>query len=737
MKPLIEGILAGAYGVLSEAVSCHVVEERNGQFELEMVYPVDGAVYDKLQVDRIIRAKPNETASDQMFRIYKISVPFNGMVTVNAHHISYDLTGIPVKPFTATGVANALNGLVSNAMLSSNFTVWTDLTNTTSQFNLETMGSFREWLGGTDGSVLDTFGGEYEWDNFDVKLHAQRGSDNHVRIAYGKNLTDLNKTSTVESMYTGVVGYWANEETTVYGNIQYASAYTAYPGTSTSGNIQYSSDSVVLEPGNYENADQFILLQRIKAVDFSGEFETKPTVAQLNEKAQFYITSNGYGIPKLTVKASFVPLWDTEEYKDIAPLEHVSLCDIVTVYHPKYEVDITTKVIRTDFDVLQERYISITLGDVTLNLNDTINRRISNSLSAVNAGITKANASINNLNTSVTTLNNNVSTLNTDVSTLNTDVTAINTALAKGLDLSSVLFFGDSFTQGYGLDNPNSQTYCAFFASLMGITRFQRFGGGGCGFSHVSASLNMNLLQYWNSVKSQIRTDTKTVFLMAGYNDKDQTDANIATGMGNLKDAIKSLLPNAKIVYMFNPTPSVTKRATVESCYFYARRNEFITIHSYWWQLFQTSEYQSDYVHPKDTANNTIAKMLRTQLLGGTPHHSFTLQINSNIYLDAIDDKVVVRVTYAKDNSSRAANIGSFPSWFATGWNSSRTGPDRTYTISAPINDSTGANHCFLLMGANSSSIFACSMRNISTPSAWSSGTMNVVQEYSALDLLG
>ena len=716
MKPLIEGILAGTYGVLSEAVSCHVTEERNGGYELEMVYPVDGAVYDKLQVDRIITAKPNETASNQMFRIYKISVPFNGMVTVNAHHISYDLTGIPVAPFTATGASNALSGLVSHALLSSEFTVWTDLTNTTSQFTLSPMGSFREWLGGADGSILDTFGGEFEWDNYDVKLHAQRGTDTHVRIAYGKNLTDLNKINSVESMYTGVVGYWANDTTTVYGDIQYANAYTAYPGTSTSGNIQFSSDSVILEPGNYENADQFILLQRIKSVDFTSEFDEQPTVAQLNAKARSYITSNGYGSPKLTVKASFVPLWDTEEYKDIAPLEHVSLCDIVTVYHPKYNVDITTKVIKTDFDVLQERYNSIVLGDVTINLNDTINRRINSSLSSVNTNISKVNSSIN---------------------TLNADVEDITAELAKTLDYSSVLFFGDSFTQGYGLTNPDSQTYCAFFASLMGITRYQRFGGGGCGFAHVSASLNMNLTQYFNSVKSQINTDTKMVFLMAGYNDKDQSDTDIGTGMQNLNNAIKAYLPDAKIVYMFNPTPSVTKRTTVESCYFYARRNEFITIHSYWWQLFQTSEYQSDYVHPKDTANNTIARMLRTQLLGGTPHHNFTLQINSNIYLDAIDDKVVVRVTYAKSNSQRADNIGSFPSWIATGWNASRTGPDRTYTISAPINDSTGANHCFLLMGANSSSIFACSMRNIVDSTAWSSGTMNVVQEYSALDLLG
>lgn len=341
-------------GRLAETISCSVKEVRNGAYELTMVYPASGALYKYLKNDLIIVAKPNETSSNQPFRIKKISSAFNGNVTIYAQHVSYDLSGIPVGECTATGCANALNALVNNSLVSNPFNVWTDVTNTTSQFKVFPVGSFKSWLGGREGSFLDVFSGpgtgEFEWNWYQVKFHLHRGADNGVRVEYGKNLTSASKENSVENFATGVIAYWANDESSVRSDIKYA-------------------DNI---GGVYP--------PRILVVDMSDKYESAPTKATLNNAAVTYINNNGIGSPKLTVKVSFIPLWNTEEYKSIAPLEHVSLCDTVTVYYPALDIDVKTKVIETDYNVLLERYNSVTLGDVTSTLSDTINSQISESI---------------------------------------------------------------------------------------------------------------------------------------------------------------------------------------------------------------------------------------------------------------------------------------------------------------------------------------------------------------------
>ena len=342
------------FGRLAETISCNVREERNGAYELNMTYPVSGALYSNLMTDMIIVAKPNETSSPQPFRIKKITTAFNGNVSIYAQHISYDLSGIPVKECTATGCANALNALINNSLILNPFHVQTDVTNTTTSFKVFPVGSFRSWLGGREGSILDRFSGpgtgEFEWDWFAVKFHLHRGADNGVRVEYGKNLTSASKEDSVENFATGVIAYWASEETSVRSDIQYAADVGGvYP-------------------------------PRILVVDMSDRYESAPTKATLNSAASTYVTSNGIGSPKLTVKVSFIPLWNTEEYKSVAPLEHVSLCDTVTVYYPKLGINIKTKVIETDYNVLLERYNSVTLGDATSNIAETISDQISASI---------------------------------------------------------------------------------------------------------------------------------------------------------------------------------------------------------------------------------------------------------------------------------------------------------------------------------------------------------------------
>ena len=345
------------YGQLAEALSCTVEEKRNGSYELEMEYPAEGIHFDELQVWRIILAKPNDTSQPQPFEIYNISDVMDGTVTVRAQHISYRLSGIPVEPFTATGIVSVMQGLLEHSQLSHPFTVWTDIDNTTTKYTLSVPKPFRECLGGSDGSILQTFSGsrgcEYEFDRFQVKLHAHRGRDNGVRIEYGKNLTNVQQETNISSVYTGVLAYWVDSQDNtnrVDGPIKFIENHLSYPR------------------------------ENVLILDASSEYQEKPTADQLGQYATEYATDNDVGSPSVNITASFEALWQTEEYKDIAPLERVSLCDTVTVWFPDLGIDATSQVIRTNYDVLAERYNEIELGDMQQSFSDSVGQTITDTI---------------------------------------------------------------------------------------------------------------------------------------------------------------------------------------------------------------------------------------------------------------------------------------------------------------------------------------------------------------------
>lgn len=340
--------LSNGIGRLADAIFCEVEEELNGMYELTLTYPKDGQYAQELTERRFILAKPNQTANPQPFRIYKVTKQMKKIV-VNAQHLSYDLNGFPVEPFTATGVVPTLTGMVSNSMMLNPFTTWTDISNSTSQYSQTIPQSFRERLGGVRGSILDTFGGEFEWDGYVVKLHAHRGSDNGVTIRYGKNLTDFDNERSNEAFYTGALAYWEKDDDVIYGSIQYITDHASYPN------------------------ERILILET--------DFDDPPTTGQLDNYAQDYIVNNNIGLPfRDNLKVNFVPLWQTEEYKNIAPLERVSLGDTVHVIYEDFNVSM--KVIHYYFDVLVERYTEMELGTKKASLAQTITDPIQSELNA-------------------------------------------------------------------------------------------------------------------------------------------------------------------------------------------------------------------------------------------------------------------------------------------------------------------------------------------------------------------
>ena len=347
MRPILYGAGETAFdhnglGILGECISCRVTQERTGVYELEMEYPVEGKHFPELALRRMILALPDKLSQPQPFRIYEISKPIGGVVTVYARHLCYDLMGIPVSPFTASSAAGAMIALGANAAVICPFEFWTDKS-TVASMTVSVPTTIWELLGGSQGGVLDVYGGEYEFDRWAVKLWKNRGYDRGVTIRYGKNLTALQQDENCEAVYTGVYPYWADQD----------------------GNLVTLPEKIVNASGEFG-------FTRIMTRDFSQEWEEAPTEDQLRSRTETYIKANSIGVPKVSLDVSFIPLEQTEEYKDIKLLEQVGLCDTVTVEFPKLGVSATAKCIKTVFDCLTERYDSLTLGDAKSTFTDAI-----------------------------------------------------------------------------------------------------------------------------------------------------------------------------------------------------------------------------------------------------------------------------------------------------------------------------------------------------------------------------
>ena len=261
---------------------------------------------------------------------------------IYAQHISYDLSGVTVSPFTAGSAAGAFTALKNNSTDNNPFSFQTDV-HTSGTMTVSVPSSARSLLGGQTGSFLDVYGGEYEWDRYTVKLLSQRGQNNGVTIRYGKNLTNLEQDENISSVATGVYPYWAGGD----------------------GELVTLPEKVVEAPGTYD-------FEYIIPLDLTADFENQPTADLLREKAEQYVEDNDIGVPSVSITVAFQPLEQTEEYKDIAMLEKVSLCDTVTVEYPTLGVSATAKCIKTVYDVLKGKYTSIDLGDAKSNLADTI-----------------------------------------------------------------------------------------------------------------------------------------------------------------------------------------------------------------------------------------------------------------------------------------------------------------------------------------------------------------------------
>lgn len=334
-------------GSLSECTLCEVTEERNGAFECTLKYPVTGRMFAELKNERLIKAKPNDTSKEQLFRIYRITTPINGIVTIYAQHISYDLSNIAELMWSSAMISPslAMSRLFTKTATTHKFKCSTDFSSA-KPFSVSKPKSVRACLGGSEGSMLDLWGGEYEWDNFKVILHTKRGKDNGVVIEYGKNLTDMEQDNDFTDVYTDIL------------------PYAVFSDESTEKVVTLSEVTLPIVDTP--------LRSKTLIKDFTEYFEDKASINEnsLRNKAKNFIKANPLGVETPTLTVAFEPLWKQPEYSAI--LERVSLCDTVTIRHSALGITAKSKVIKTVYDSLAEKYVSITLGTAKSNFVNTV-----------------------------------------------------------------------------------------------------------------------------------------------------------------------------------------------------------------------------------------------------------------------------------------------------------------------------------------------------------------------------
>ena len=329
-----EGVVPTSYGIgaLTDCIRCEVSEERNGKYEMTFVYPANGIHADQIQYGSFIKAKPNFTDDPQLFQVYKIGKTMNGQFTVYCQHVSYLLSGKVITSGTAGSCTAACTLLTASA---GGFTINTDK-NVSADFNITEPSSVRSWFGGKQGSLLDVYGTEWHYDNFTCSLKAHRGADRGVQIRYGKNLTQLSQEINMENLCTGIVPFCIDET-----------------GTKTIGTKVATGLSLDFD--------------RDKAVDFSDDvdFESAtPLLTQLATLASNYIANNNFTDVFNSITLDFVQLSDLTE--------RVDLCDTVHIYFDALGITASLKCVATTWDVLNERYISCTFGDMRTSIADTI-----------------------------------------------------------------------------------------------------------------------------------------------------------------------------------------------------------------------------------------------------------------------------------------------------------------------------------------------------------------------------
>lgn len=456
---------SGGIGRLTDAIECIVTEERNGTYELVLQYPEDGKHEKDITLNRIIWAKPSVYANEQPFRIYKIQKTLNKIFKVYAQHISYDLAYVSVTPCTGLSAADAMASMKSHSDgQMSNYSVWSNVS-TSSLFAVDVPGSFRSWMGGREGSILDVYGGELEWDRYTVKLWAHRGTDRGLELRYGKNITDIKQETDIAYGVTGITPYMVTADNECLTLDDGATIWSSI------GMDYYPPRAKVMDMSSYVDEQG---IREANPTETEEQINARLITAMINATSAYMDKTIKAQTP--TIEVSFLDLGSTLEYKGSAALfTQAGLCDTVKVIYPALNISVTSKIIKTEYNVLLNRFEKLTIGKAGTNLATVIT---DNGVDAANA---RANARINAL----------IGSLNVNVDDLNDTISRTAANLENAIDHATELITGqdggyvvlDQDADGYPtqiliMDTPDKTT----------ATNVWRWNQNGLGFSSTGYS---------------------------------------------------------------------------------------------------------------------------------------------------------------------------------------------------------------------------------------------------------
>lgn len=334
-------------GRLRDCISFTVSEERNNIFEADFEYPVGGAHFDEIVAGRIVYATHDDTGIPQPFDIVGHSKPINGVLTFHAVHISYRQIYLTCYGSNINSISDAFN-LFGTAQPTNPFIYKSDFSATAFMSAADgTPRSVRQMIGGIEGSLLDAYGGELEWDHFRVILHKTRGVRRDFTIRYGVNMTDYVDDTDYSGTYSSCVPFWHGQDST--GN-----EVTVIGNRVDTGNATYNgrNDCVPL--------------------DLSEKFEEKPTRAQLENMAADMMQISRTTLPSQNIRVDFIRLQDSAEYERFSSILTCNLCDTIGVVFPRYGMTGEFKIVRTVYDTLADRYKEMELGTLSTSLSDAL-----------------------------------------------------------------------------------------------------------------------------------------------------------------------------------------------------------------------------------------------------------------------------------------------------------------------------------------------------------------------------
>lgn len=342
--------------------------ERNGNYTLYAEIPVNDPMVSILQKEMKLKADAGLRTKNQTFEISRIVKDSSNIVKIYGQHISHKLEYMAIRNgATLNGTAfNALS-LWRGALIGDyRFNVWSDIqTTATTTLSIDKVTNARLALGGVEGSILDIWGGEYEFDNMTVRLHKQLGRTAPTVLEYGRNILSAETDETIEDAYTSVLPF---------------ATYTPEKPEGDTSDSQPDPITVTI-PENYVDSKYKALYahRRIKVIDFSSEFSTDskkkniPTADKLRKLATDYMERNAIGKPKINTKIEYVDLAKTLDYADRAWIEELELCDIVPIYYPQIGLtDETAKVTTITYDFVNERNVSVEFGEIGTNVRATM-----------------------------------------------------------------------------------------------------------------------------------------------------------------------------------------------------------------------------------------------------------------------------------------------------------------------------------------------------------------------------